>query len=577
MADSPSLRERVGGRWAVSWAFAATVVVLATLAFPYATPISGPPVSVPALMALVGVVDIVSVLLVPLAGLTVFRRRRTHPVPVWAVFALGASIALVREILLRQTLAAFDLRIESDTPLRVLTIMLLGGALAVGFALVLDELERLRRDIDDVNEGLIQLREQERLGDALIASIERVTEAEIAAAANAVLDDIGERIEHDGADRHGAAPGDLRAFVDARLRPLSVELYELQESSVPLVRMRDVLRIGLRSRPVRPGATALLVGPLMLVYQLERFPLGEALVQSVMHAALVYAVLAVVAVAVRHGIIRGFQLPLAAGLAIVATSAKVIYLNVDGPLIGSGILIANGTLIVTAVVSVTLLDALVNSRTATVPTIRATLDEQTIDAIAERRELVRVSRDLATYVHGTLQSTLLSVAFAIEDATRTGDDQRVVDALQDARMALRSVTATDQGVVDDLEQELRRRAEQWLGYLQVSVTVACPFPIPPEAIRTASGIIQEALVNARKHGRATHVRISASMEARDLLVLRVRDDGIGPRGGARGLGSRQLDASAPGAWSLDPNPERPGATLTAMLRLRVPAPTQPAP
>ena len=41
MPDPVSLRERVGGRWAVSWPYAAFVTIAPALTFPYAVPVSG--------------------------------------------------------------------------------------------------------------------------------------------------------------------------------------------------------------------------------------------------------------------------------------------------------------------------------------------------------------------------------------------------------------------------------------------------------------------------------------------------------------------------------------------------------
>ncbi|MDP4667573.1 MAG: hypothetical protein NWS62_02320 [Gaiellales bacterium] len=574
MPDPVSLRERVGGRWAVSWPYAAFVTIAPALTFPYAVPVSGGD-GAPLLMVMgiVAAANLVAALLVPAAAVTVFRHRRRSPVPVWAVFALGVAIAVARDLLVRPALAAFDLRIDGTVPLRLLALAVLSGFVAVGFALVLDEIDRLRRTIHGLNEELVRLREQERLGDELIESIELAAETEITAATSAVLDGIDGRV---AVDSMGATTA-LRTFVETRLRPLSAELYELEEAPVPQLQVRDALRIGLRSRPIRPGVTALLVGVFVLIYQLPRFPLAEALVQGATHAALLFVVLAAVSLAARRGLIHGAAIPLAVVLAVATTTAKVLLLQGGGTILGSGILIANGAWVASAVLAVVLLDALFTGRTAALPVLRATLDDTAIETIVERRELVRVSRDLAGYVHGTLQSTLLAAAFAIEDATRTGDEERVTRALADARVALRDLALPVPETVTDLAAELRRRADQWRGYLAVAVAVDCPYPLSPATIRTASAIGEEALVNARKHGHAAHVWISATMAEPGLLELTIRDDGTGPREGARGVGSRQLDAAAPGAWTLAANPDGRGAILEATIiadRLSAPLPVR---
>ena len=75
---------------------------------------------------------------------------------------------------------------------------------------------------------------------------ELAAETEITAATSAVLDGIDGRV---AVDSMGATTA-LRTFVETRLRPLSAELYELEEAPVPQLQVRDALRIGLRSRPI---------------------------------------------------------------------------------------------------------------------------------------------------------------------------------------------------------------------------------------------------------------------------------------------------------------------------------------
>lgn len=566
MPEPVGLRDRIGGARAVSWQYGAFVVAISTLAFPYATRVTGPEqFPVYEILALVLAADLVAVLLIPLVATTIFRHRRQRPVPIWSVFLFGVAVVLVREVVLQQLFDSAGLEIVGSVMLRLIALGIISGAFAVGFALLLDELDQLRRAINKVNERLVTLRVRERLSTQLAAQIELAAQTEIAAATDDVLTQLDEAVgTADRGDRLAAAE-DLRAFVDTRLRPLSLELYEMEDEAPPQVRVRDVLGGCLRARPLRPLLTATVFGLVIFVYQLPQYPIEAALLQAATHAGLVALALWIVALAARRGIVRGAALPAGVLIAIAATSAKTLLLGTES--VGSGVLIASGAWLVAAVVGIGLLDAIFSGRTVALTSIQATLDTQTVNTIAEQRELVQASRDLATYVHGTLQSTLLATAFAIEDANRTGDAERLADALRDARSALNALIAARDQPAGDLGSELAARASLWRGYLDVTIHVDCDAELPPGLITFAGGVVQEALANARKHGRAAHARVTATATDAPSLVLTVTDDGIGPQRGGRGLGSRQLDAACPGGWTLTNGADGSGAHLQVELPL----------
>jgi signal transduction histidine kinase len=63
----------------------------------------------------------------------------------------------------------------------------------------------------------------------------------------------------------------------------------------------------------------------------------------------------------------------------------------------------------------------------------------------------------------------------------------------------------------------------------ISVTFVCPteeLPLPPNVARETARILQEALVNVRKHSEARHVVVRLGLE-KDCLKLSVDDDGRG--------------------------------------------------
>ena len=75
-------------------------------------------------------------------------------------------------------------------------------------------------------------------------------------------------------------------------------------------------------------------------------------------------------------------------------------------------------------------------------------------------------------------------------------------------------------------------------------------------------MVEEGIANAIQHGAATEVTVSIAHEQGDI-VIRITDNGSGPKAGRVGLGSKLLDELAPG-WTLEAQPE--GTRLTVRLR-----------
>jgi signal transduction histidine kinase len=73
---------------------------------------------------------------------------------------------------------------------------------------------------------------------------------------------------------------------------------------------------------------------------------------------------------------------------------------------------------------------------------------------------------------------------------------------------------------------------------------------PTESLsRLQTRVVEEAIANAYRHGKATHVKVLLD-EGSTLLI--VDDDGFGPKEGPKGLGSFIFDSIGP--WSIEALP-----------------------
>jgi hypothetical protein len=209
--------------------------------------------------------------------------------------------------------------------------------------------------------------------------------------------------------------------------------------------------------------------------------------------------------------------------------------------------------------------ALLQGEDAAAKRLLQQVNEREIDALVANRELARVTRALAEDVHGTMQSRLLATAFAIDEAAARNDDEAFRAALASARAALQGAERTPGRPPHDLAGSLEQVASLWKGFIEVQVRVDPSISrVDPATVDDIARVVGEALANAHKHGMATQVRVVVAQEEGTLRIT-ATDDGHGPAGGVPGLGSAWLDFIAPGAWSLGPRPDGPGATLQVTL------------
>jgi signal transduction histidine kinase len=80
---------------------------------------------------------------------------------------------------------------------------------------------------------------------------------------------------------------------------------------------------------------------------------------------------------------------------------------------------------------------------------------------------------------------------------------------------------------------------------------------------TIGRIVEEAISNGIRHGKATSIHISVARLDGATVRLVVLDNGRGPQGGAPSLGSAYLQQASANRWSL--TPEHQGCRLEVFV------------
>lgn len=196
-------------------------------------------------------------------------------------------------------------------------------------------------------------------------------------------------------------------------------------------------------------------------------------------------------------------------------------------------------------------------------TFRELLDQERIESLARSRIAGEVAREAAQSLHGPVQARLAACAVAMQTASRTGDTDTYRDALRQAQSALDAPLLEVRTRSYDLQATLDAVAEPWRGLVDVSIDIedAC---IPATDPIRVEKIVEEAITNSVRHGRARAVHVSVSGKGGDTVV-EVDDDGIGPAGGNPGWGATLLTRLSDGQWELNHSDALGGARLRVTI------------
>jgi signal transduction histidine kinase len=230
--------------------------------------------------------------------------------------------------------------------------------------------------------------------------------------------------------------------------------------------------------------------------------------------------------------------------------------------------IFDAALISALVVLISLGMAFLHGGHAEIEFLERRISEEQLETMLLRREEARISRELAKYLHGTIQSRLMASAIGLESAGKRGD----VKALQkEAKTAYKNLKLPSEKYFSnpevDLKAEVEKVVAKWKGLIEVKLSIPKTMPnLASDLVQDIGNVINEGLSNAFRHGIADQVKIAITFTKAEMLVV-IEDNGMGPANGSKGLGSEWFDAIAGSKWELTKN-AKAGATLTLQVNVR---------
>ena len=242
--------------------------------------------------------------------------------------------------------------------------------------------------------------------------------------------------------------------------------------------------------------------------------------------------------------------------------------------IGTGVPVLLGTyvplrqaLVVLFLVAVTTIvswaQAALRTQEARLSSMRTHAEESELERLALEAATEQMQRELALYLHGTVQAGLVASAYTIQDAVNRGDSEALEEAIADARASIARV-GQDAGevTVHDLVSLRTAITERWDG--AIAITWNLPTDEPAATVMTRiDNVIQECLANASIHGAASEATVRIALDDEQVIV-EITDNGRGVGTGKPGLGSAILTEATHGQWSIASVPDG-GAQVRAVV------------
>jgi len=580
MPYSQKLGIAVGGKWAISWHAAPYLLTFLLLIIPIA---EGAIFTWWAFWrwTLVSFMSLIPVLIILfLADITVFKNREKKPVPGYYVFILGFILGFVRGGtvgILAYYFNALEMELfnaPGTILLRALNAGLLGMVAVSLVSLLGSSIEIYRADRNALIAERLLAETQKNESAAVIKSLRssmtrRVDEnlLEVIKNSQDYLDEKGRSLE----ENWELMAVRLRKAALETIRPFSHHMHRRGEEKTYKVQPLELLRYVAHTPRIEIPWVLMLyaISDFKVLYSNSIWYLATG--NFVSRLVFIGVGLFIIRKLKYQGKLRGFSSYLIS-LLIFGTILTSLFRISDDFFklrgVSSFAYYADTVWLLLLVVLIGFASSFLYGQSAESEFLEKQISKEKLEMLILKREEERLSRELAKYLHGTIQSRLMASAMALERAGRKGDKKALERELEEAYKSLRVPSAEYFSAPEEtFKEEITKVVSKWNDLMKVKVTISSTIPkIPGQKAQEIGNVINEGLSNSFRHGNASKVDVSVTNKSDQISVI-VKDDGDGLNGGKPGLGTDWFSAIAGNAWSLASNKDGPGTTLE--LRISV--------
>lgn len=564
-----SFREHVGGRWAISLLGFFLYLPLSTLSILSNASSASTTEFSPRwwLVALVG--NLVFGVVIFCANVTVFRRRRALPVPVWWVVLLGTLAGGWRGFTVGVLAGSWDLDPGglSFIGTRIVTGAVLGAVLLPGLALILSSIQTYR---DRRDELMAQLVLQER--EAIQA--QQVSQTLMQEMRHALSRDLQQVTDSAQArDLSHQMWGEEKNRVKEKNR--GKEKVQALEDTGQRLSWWKILRTTLTNNPY-PTVPVVAIWTMSAIGTLTLSIGFVRAMAQILFSCIVISCLFWLGKRLNPhpGIPALFVLVTVLSVTVFFTSFVASWIFDPRPWpAGLGLALTNAMWLPALSIACSLAVSVLRSSESVIAQLEKDLDLAEIRKSALEAESREVRKKLARQLHGSVQSRLL-ISAALMDNPDIANIMRI--PADEIHIELEPDQTTLKITPEELEARLGAIAQSWQGLMSVHLQVcSVDEPIPGILGENIEQVVHEGLANAFRHGKASAVDVKISGSPESLLSdahaptqsvqIDVVDNGIGlPENFIAGLGLRLVDSMSASDWRLSPEPLG-GCRLTVEL------------
>lgn len=197
------------------------------------------------------------------------------------------------------------------------------------------------------------------------------------------------------------------------------------------------------------------------------------------------------------------------------------------------------------------------------------IDTERVRAVATTVNKEIVNRDVARYLHGHLQTRLMSMALLLEQAGKSNDQEKIDELLQSIEIELQNpMNRFEISEFENLEDAIENIESLWAGIVDISATFNFSNSnLSQQVVNNVYTLLEEAVTNAVRHGKATNISITIALKNKNHIEIIVHDDGEGTTQMQPGLGSALFTTICGDNWSLTTKPSALGSIFTAEITI----------
>ena len=563
-SENQTLQQRLGGRWAIS--LPAFGIVLLGVTLSVLAGEAGATASPENLIRWLSAAWIAALaggcLLFIAHRSRIFRDRSEKPVKIVWVVALSVIVTTVFSLVLSLGIEFFDLSTAKVPLLRLVSNLVICVPLLLGMILLLEYRAQLRkmrhhlieqevaRELAQMQQGMLILEMRREFNNDVNVEI-----AKSYPALEERIDAVASSPTAQTVDEMSQA---MLSLVDDSVRPLSARLWKASSFVIPHQRWWRTGKAMLQTAIYFPLILASIHVLGTVQVNMDRFGIGNGLFIT----ACVVGWIVVIGYGCNFLMRKNPNSHVAIfliGVALLESSAVFVGMWRESLIAGSGSLGWIVINIIAGVLMIVLTSGLgswqrVNAQVQA--QCEKDLDEDFVQLIAQSRLTADLARETSRALHGSLQTRLVACAMTSEQAIASNDLALLDAALREARSLLMS-PIHDESPTGSVRSEIGRKLSLWEELCVFEVFIDeqvddASGTAESESLSTIVGrIVEEGVSNAIRHGDATHIIIRIERTIDDALMIEIEDDGIGPSGGAPGVGSALLDQAAGGEWSLN--------------------------